>query len=708
MEENFTQQPAAIIKIALYGPESTGKTTLAKQLSEHFNTVWIPEFAREYLQDKWDSKKEVCTYEDLIPIAIGQIKLENEAIDKANHYLFCDTNLMVTKVFSELYYGKTDAALDYAARLHHYDLFLLTDVDVPWQKDDLRSSPDKRELTFQVFKKTLIENRKPFITLSGNKEQRLAKAIQIINDCNEVKKMGLSSHDFVQLYEHKIDIATLKEHLSIFENGITKTVLEKPATLNDGILDLEENDFEHYAHLFDQKKDKLHLINFVPASGAASRMFKFLNEFLNEYEEQETVNAYINRKKDKDLPVFLVGIEKFPFYEAADSTLRKKFPDFENWGKDKKILYFIQLLLSENEFNYAGKPKAVLPFHKYHDHVATPIEEHLLEAAHYSNANKQPHIHFTVAEQHQADFENIINNIKSKVEDVFDVTIKVSFSYQDKASDTIAVNKRNHPFRDENGKLIFRPAGHGALLQNLNVLEADLVFIKNIDNVIQDQTAIIAKYKKALAGILLALQDQLFYYLECIDTMQLKEDKIAEMVRFAEQQLYYRFSEDFPKYTIDNKTDYLKSIFNRPIRVCGMVKNEGEPGGGPFWVRDAKGMVSLQIVESSQIDPNNYQQMMLLKKATHFNPVDVVCGIKNYKNEKFDLNLFVDKNTGFIVEKHKHGKTFKAYELPGLWNGAMAKWITVFVQVPIITFNPVKTVNDLLKPAHQPFDKSKL
>ena len=708
MEENFTQQPAAIIKIALYGPESTGKTTLAKQLSEHFNTVWIPEFAREYLQDKWDSKKEVCTYEDLIPIAIGQIKLENEAIDKANHYLFCDTNLMVTKVFSELYYGKTDAALDYAARLHHYDLFLLTDVDVPWQKDDLRSSPDKRELTFQVFKKTLIENRKPFITLSGNKEQRLAKAIQIINDCNEVKKMGLSSHDFVQLYEHKIDIATLKEHLSIFENGITKTVLEKPATLNDGILDLEENDFEHYAHLFDQKKDKLHLINFVPASGAASRMFKFLNEFLNEYEEQETVNAYINRKKDKDLPVFLVGIEKFPFYEAADSTLRKKFPDFENWGKDKKILYFIQLLLSENEFNYAGKPKAVLPFHKYHDHVATPIEEHLLEAAHYSNANKQPHIHFTVAEQHQADFENIINNIKSKVEDVFDVTIKVSFSYQDKASDTIAVNKRNHPFRDENGKLIFRPAGHGALLQNLNVLEADLVFIKNIDNVIQDQTAIIAKYKKALAGILLALQDQLFYYLECIDTMQLKEDKIAEMVRFAEQQLYYRFSEDFPKYTLDNKTDYLKSIFNRPIRVCGMVKNEGEPGGGPFWVRDAKGMVSLQIVESSQIDPNNYQQMMLLKKATHFNPVDVVCGIKNYKNEKFDLNLFVDKNTGFIVEKHKHGKTFKAYELPGLWNGAMAKWITVFVQVPIITFNPVKTVNDLLKPAHQPFDKSKL
>jgi nicotinamide riboside kinase len=708
MEENFTQQPTIILKIALYGPESTGKTTLAKQLSEHFNTVWIPEFAREYLQDKWNSKKEIGTFEDLVPIAIGQIQLENEAVAKAHQYLFCDTNLMVTKVFSEVYYGKTDAALDHAARQHHYDLFLLTDVDVPWEKDDLRDNPENRELTFEAFKKALIENQKPFIIITGNKEQRLSKAVRIINDLNEVKKMGLTSHDFIQIYEHKIAIATIKEHLSIFENGIKKIMLERPATLNDGILALEENDFDYYADLFDQKKDRLKLINFVPASGAASRMFKFLSEFINEYEQTETINAYINRKKDKDLPVFLAGIEKFPFYEATDSILRKRFPDFENWGKDKKIFHFIQLLLSENEFNYAGKPKAVLPFHKYHDHIATPIEEHLLEAAHYSSANKQPHIHFTVAEQHRGDFEEIISNIKPKIEAAFEVTINVSFSYQDKASDTIAVTKKNRPFRDENGKLIFRPAGHGALIQNLNALEAAIVFIKNIDNVIQEQTAVIARYKKALAGILVALQEKVFYYLQCLDTMQTAENKITEMIRFAEQELHHIFSEDFYKYTLENKADYLKNIFNRPVRVCGMVKNEGEPGGGPFWVRDEKGRVSLQIVESSQIDTNNPQQMMLLKKATHFNPVDVVCGIKNYKNEKFDLNLFVDKNTGFIVEKHKHGKTFKAYELPGLWNGAMSKWITVFVQVPIITFNPVKTVNDLLKPAHQPFHKNKL
>ncbi|HEX8575570.1 MAG TPA: DUF4301 family protein [Flavobacterium sp.] len=708
MEENFTQQPVAILKIALYGPESTGKTTLAKQLSEHFNTVWIPEFACEYFQDKWTPKKEIGTFEDVVPIAIGQINPENEAVTRANEYLFCDTNLMVTKVFSELYYGKTDAALDHAARQHHYDLFLLTDVDVSWEQDGLRDNPENRELTFEAFKKVLIENQKPYIIVTGNKEQRLSKAIRIINDLKEVKKMGLTSHDFVQIYEHGIAIATIKEHLSIFENGIKKTVLERPATLNDGILDLEENKFDYYAALFDQKKDRLKLINFVPASGAASRMFKFLSEFGNEYEEKETINAYINRKKDKYLPVFLAGIEKFPFYEATESILRKRFPDFENWGKDKKIFHFIQLLLSENEFNYAGKPKAVLPFHKYHDHVATPIEEHLLEAAHYSNANKQPHIHFTVAEEHRGDFEKIISDIKPKIEAAFDVNITTSFSYQDKASDTIAVNKKNLPFRDENEKLIFRPAGHGALIQNLNALETDVVLIKNIDNVIQGQTAVIARYKKALAGILLVLQEQLFYYLKCIDTMKIEESTIAEMVHFAEQELHHIFSEDFFKYTLENKTDYLKSIFNRPVRVCGMVKNEGEPGGGPFWVRDAKGMVSLHIVESSQIDHNNHEQMMLLKKSTHFNPVDVVCGIKNYKNEKFDLDLFVDKNTGFIVEKHKHGKTFKAYELPGLWNGAMSKWITVFVQVPIITFNPVKTVNDLLKPAHQPFNKSKL
>uniref|UniRef100_UPI00375019DB DUF4301 family protein n=1 Tax=Flavobacterium sp. TaxID=239 RepID=UPI00375019DB len=257
-----------------------------------------------------------------------------------------------------------------------------------------------------------------------------------------------------------------------------------------------------------------------------------------------------------------------------------------------------------------------------------------------------------------------------------------------------------NPFRDENGKLVFRPGGHGALIENLNNLETDLIFIKNIDNVIQDHIDSIALYKKALAGILVELQQQIFNYLNEIE--KAKDDKLDEIIAFAKNNLNIEILDNFQKYTLDNKISYIKNILNRPIRVCGMVKNEGEPGGGPFWVRDSRGSLSLQIVETSQVDLANSNQIKIMANATHFNPVDLVCGIRNYKNERFDFTDFVDHNSGFIVEKAQNGKPLKSYELPGLWNGAMAKWITVFVEVPLITFNPVKTVNDLLKAAHQP------
>jgi nicotinamide riboside kinase len=703
MEENLKQQQSNTIKITLFGPESTGKTTLAKQLAEHFDTVWAPEFARDYLQEKWDTRQQICEPEDLLPIAIGQIRLENEALLIANKVLFCDTNLMVTKVFSEIYYNFCDPSLDKAAKKHKYDLFFLTDIDIPWEKDDLRDNPNERVAAFQMFKNALIENQKPFITLSGDSNERLQKAIEAINNLEKAKEMGFSSHDFVQIYEHGISLDVVQNQLTIFKKGVSKIILDRPAIKDDGIFKLAEDDFELYALSFDQKKKGLKLKKFVPASGAASRMFKFLNEFLNEFDiENESINAYINRKKEKNLPMFLVGLEKFPFYEKVNDRLLDTFPDFNSWERDKKNYHFIHMMLSSEYFDFANKPKGVLDFHKYKNHIATPVEEHLNECAFYASSNSISHLHFTVSESHQQLFEEVINSVKEKTQDKLMTTLHVAFSFQDKATDTIAVDLNNQPFRNEKGQLVFRPGGHGALINNLNNLDADVIFIKNIDNVIQNHIEEIALYKKALAGILLNLQEQIFDCLYQIDNGVINENDIETIIRFMNESLNVAIIDDFNKYTLENKIAFIKDKLNRPIRVCGMVKNEGEPGGGPFWVSDSKGNLSLQIVESSQIDSNNPEQMAIVAKSTHFNPVDLVCAIKNHKGEKFDLLQFVNHKTGFVVTKNKTGNELKAYELPGLWNGAMAKWITVFVQVPLVTFNPVKTVNDLLKPAHQP------
>lgn len=700
MEKKLKQEQSEVIRIALFGPESTGKTTLAIQLAEHFKTAWVPEFARDYLQEKWDNTAQICDVDDMLPIAYGQMKLENDALSKANQFLFCDTNLMVTKVFSEVYYNFCDTALDKAAREHEYDLFFLTDIDVPWEKDDLRDKPEGRESVFGVFKQALIDNNKPFITLSGDKDLRLNKAISIINNLKKIKNMKFSSTDFVQIDNYGIPLENIQKQLDIFKSGIAKTILVKPATVSDGILKLSEGDFQQKAQFFDDNKSNIQLNKFVPASGAASRMFKFLSEFLNDFDiEKESINDYINRKKDNELSIFIAGMKKFPFFEMVDKKLKEVFPDFDNLESDYQNYYFIKFLMSADYFDFANKPKGVLPFHNYKTHIATAVEEHLNECGYYASSNGVSNLHFTVSETHLSQFENIIDNVKSRVEKESATLINTSYSFQNKSTDTIAVDLENNPFRDKNDKLFFRPGGHGALIENLNNLDADIVFIKNIDNVIQNNIESIALYKKALAGVLVELQQSVFQYLNEIDAGNV--ENLEEIIEFAKNKLNVVFINDFSKYTLEHKISYLKNILDRPIRVCGMVKNEGEPGGGPFWVQDSKGTISLQIVESSQVDLANVTQAKILASATHFNPVDLICGIKNYKKEKFDLTQFVDHNSGFIVEKTQNGKPLKSYELPGLWNGAMANWITVFVEVPLITFNPVKTVNDLLKEAHR-------
>jgi len=703
MEKNLRQQQTAIIKIALFGPESTGKTTLAKQLASHYETEWVPEFARDYLQKKWEENQHVCVKDDMLPIAYGQVLMENEKLSSAKKYLFCDTNLMVTKVFSEVYYGSCDSLLNDAALEHEYDLFFLTDIDVPWEKDDIRDKAEGRETVFFVFKQTLIDNKKPFITLSGNKESRLAKATAIVENLAVAKEKGFSSRDFVEIYNHGISFDTILKQLEIFRDGIVKSRLVSPATINNGILNLTEEDFQEKANFFDLQKSNLKLKKFVPASGAASRMFKFLNEFLNDFKfQKETINAYINRKKESKLSIFIVAMDKFPFFEMTDKKLREVYPNFETLDRDSKNYYFIQLLLSPDYFDFANKPKAVLPFHQYKNHIANPIEEHLNECVHYATANQISNLHFTVSEVHQSQFEKAVDLVKKKIEKESQTIINIGYSYQNKSTDSITVDIHNEIVRNKNGELIFRPGGHGALIENLNELDADIVFIKNIDNVIQNHIDLITLYKKALAGILIEIQQRVFSYLKAIERKEITENDFVEIVEFLKQHLNINLTSDFNKFTFENKVIKIKELLDRPIRVCGMVRNEGEPGGGPFWVINEKGIVSLQIVETSQIDLSNKKQVQILAEATHFNPVDLVCGIKNYKNEKFDLTKFTDPKTGFIVEKSIEGKTVKSYELPGLWNGAMASWLTIFVAAPLITFNPVKTVNDLLKPAHQP------
>ena len=703
MEKNLRQQKTAIIKIALFGPESTGKTTLAKQLAEYYETEWVPEFARDYLQEKWEENQHICVADDMMPIAYGQVALENQKLSLSKKYLFCDTNLMVTKVFSEMYYGFCDPLLNEAALEHEYDLFFLTDIDVPWEKDDIRDTPNGRETVFSVFKQTLIDTKKPFITLSGDKESRLAKATAIIEQLAVAKQHGISSADFVQIYNHEITFDKILHQLEIFKNGIAKSNLISPATINKGILSLSEEDFEKKAAFFDAQKSKVKLKKFVPASGAASRMFKFLSAFLNDFDiEKETINAYINRKKDSDLSIFIVAMDKFPFFESVDRKLNELYPDFQSLETDFKNYYFIKTLLSSEYFDFSNKPKAVLPFHQYKTHIANPIEEHLNECAHYSSSNLVSNLHFTVSEIHQDLFENEIKVLKGKIEKDSGVKIEIGYSYQSKSTDSICVDAKNVPIRDKANQLVFRPGGHGALIENLNRLDSDIIFIKNIDNVIQNHIDKIALYKKALAGVLLEVQQKAFDYLRAIEEGKIEEKDIEGIVAFLIKKLNVEISGDFNKFTFENKIIKIKDLLDRPIRVCGMVKNEGEPGGGPFWVMNDKGAVSLQIVEASQVDLLNKKQLEILSEATHFNPVDLVCGIRNYKNEKFDLLQFVDHKAGFIVEKSVDGKVVKSYELPGLWNGAMANWLTVFVAVPLITFNPVKTVNDLLKAAHQP------
>ena len=418
--------------------------------------------------------------------------------------------------------------------------------------------------------------------------------------------------------------------------------------------------------------------------------------------ENKTIEDYIYSTKDLHIQKFYKNIEKFPFYKIIQSKIKRKIKGSVS-SKGEEVYLFVKEMLLENGFNYGFYPKALLPFHNYKKYSATPFEEHLKEAALYTNNKGVANLHFTISERHTAMFSREFASVEKRVSKQMQTTFNISYSNQKSRTDTIAVTPNNILFRNPDGNLLFRPGGHGALIENLNEQNADIIFIKNIDNtVVSRLLKTVANSKKILAGQLLKVQDKAFKHARELENDKISNKLLQKIEHFLRNSLNVVFLNNFSDLNAIQKIKILRNRIDRPIRVCGMVKNDGEPGGGPFWVKDEKNHISLQIIESAQIDMADENQANILKNATHFNPVDIVCGVKNYKGQKYNLLDFIDHKQGFISQKTKLGKDLKALELPGLWNGAMAFWNTVFVEVPLVTFNPVKTINDLLKQAHQP------
>jgi len=513
--------------------------------------------------------------------------------------------------------------------------------------------------------------------------------------------MTFSEKDSIQIKKQGLTADLINGQIELIKSGMIYSNLVAAANIGNGILKIDKKQRLDYIKTFNKKQNQLSIVKFVPASGAATRMFKFLFQFLEDYNfNEESIESHL--KKNKDISRFLNGLEKLPFFEEVVYKIHELIPNFNDLPYAERCVEFVKTMLEETRLNYSYYPKGLLPFHKYGTQVSTAFEEHLLEATLYATSNNKADLHFTISEAHKKMFVGELEHIKEDIEDKTNTNFNISFSYQNKSTDTIALTSKDELFREQDGSLLFRPSGHGALLENLNDLDYDIIFIKNIDNVVvSEHHDSISDYKKLLAGILLEVQDRAFKFLHQIETSDINDTDIDEMTKLITGKMNVVVPKDFENSNLEPKLFYLKERLNRPTRVCGMVKNEGEPGGGPFWVKDENGQISLQIVESAQIDAKNEHQVNLLKNATHFNPVDLACGVKNYKGEKFDLTQFVDPKAAFVTVKSHNGEEIKVLELPGLWNGSMAYWNTIFVEIPVSTFNPVKTVNDLLKPAHQ-------
>ncbi|MBQ7985490.1 MAG: DUF4301 family protein [Bacteroidales bacterium] len=510
--------------------------------------------------------------------------------------------------------------------------------------------------------------------------------------------MEFTDSDALQIIDHGLLLDEVKRQLDYFSVGFPYVCIDRAATVGDGIRSFDDSQVREYIALYENNIDKYSVMKFVPASGAATRMMKDLYEFVSLYQNEQTtpLNSFLSVKQTME------NIDKFAFYNHLNMKMQADNVSLQQCIRNRDYKTVAEYILFDKGLGYGKYPKAWIEFHKLQDKVVTALEQHLTEGYQYAlNADGRVRIEFTVLKAHASGFRKMIKELVPVYEQKYGVKYDITLSYQQSNTDTVAVDMSGRLFHDKNGDLVFRPSGHGALISNLDKVKADIIFIKNIDNISScylDQTVM---YKKLLAGVLIATKQKIEQLWTKLKQRSLDKQDVVSIARTMGKQLQISGIQDHTKFpTLTMYRRYLRELLERPVRVCGMVQNTGEPGGGPFYVKkDAK--TTLQIVEKAQVNMNNGLQRDLFMNATHFNPVDLVVSTVSPDGKKFKLDRYIDYQTGFISEKSYEGQRIKAMEKPGLWNGAMSDWITVFVQVPIETFNPVKTLNDLLKPPHQ-------
>lgn len=521
-----------------------------------------------------------------------------------------------------------------------------------------------------------------------------------------MKEILLSAEDYRQIESLGITETQIRTQIDIFKSTSFYLKLNRPCTVGDGIYRIPPLEMNRYLQLHQEAAAQGRFLKFVPASGAASRMFQALH-YISEAPGDDLALIGQNSQRDDaaclDGLQFLGNIRKFPFYGDLKEVMAQDGLSLDSLVQHGKIKTVLAYLLTDRGLDYGSLSKGLLKFHRYTTGCRTAFEEHLCEAAYYvKDQNNTCRLHFTISPEHETRFQQLFQEVRPIYENQCHAFFQVSFSHQKSSTDTIAVDLENAPFREKNGRLLFRPGGHGALLENLQNLGGDLVYIKNIDNIAPDHLkAPTFLWKKILGGYLVKTQQMVHSAMS-----RLKEDDspegVGQVEEFARDRLFLSLPGSYPQWPLEGKRNFLFKKLNRPIRICGMVPNTGEPGGGPFWVEGMDEARSLQIVEKAQVDFGEAKQKAIWESSTYFNPVDLVCAVRDAQDRPFDLTRYVDPHAVFISQKSKDGKHLKAMEFPGLWNGSMSDWITIFLESPGETFNPVKTVLDLLRPEHQP------
>ncbi len=520
-----------------------------------------------------------------------------------------------------------------------------------------------------------------------------------------MEKLAFSDVDLKQMEALGIPASRVLFQVEVLNKSSFQVQLRNPCTREDGVHTIPPSELDRYIQRHRQAALQGRFIKFVPASGAATRMFQSLFQVYQQAPGYEQVShtAEAGDPVSRDFLQFFGGIRRFAFFHDLAKAMAGDGLSLESLVGECHFRPILEYLLTERGLSYGTLPKGLLKFHRYPTESRTAFEEHLVEAAHYTSANsRECLVHFTVSPEHEEAFTRLTEKVRRRYEERYGVGYEVCFSFQKRSTDTISVDMRDMPFRDDNGSLLFRPGGHGALLENLNDLQGDLIYIKNVDNLIPDRLKeSTVLWKKILGGLLVEVQETVHDFVRRLEAGAVSVPVVQEAEQFACKKLLMHFPRDYESWPTVQRKEYLLGRLKRPIRVCGVVRNTGEPGGAPFWVRDRDGSLSIQIVEKAQVDFTLPDQREIWASSTHFNPVDLVCAVRDHEGRVFDLRQYVDQEAVFISTKSHSGRALRALELPGLWNGSMAHWITLIVEVPRITFNPVKTICDLLRPEHQ-------